>query len=84
MPTKTTLSARREITQPSGLGSKIRSLRDEVGLSQAKLAAKAHLSQGYLSQIEAGEVYNPSASILLNLAMALGIDKDVLLISAGY
>ena len=31
-----------------GLGHKIRGLREEIGMSQAQLAAQAELSQGYL------------------------------------
>ena len=35
-----------------GLGTRIRGLREEIGISQAQLASQAELSQGYLSQIE--------------------------------
>jgi len=67
-----------------GLGSSIRSLREEIGLSQAQLAGQAELSQGYLSQIENDEVQNPSASVLFRLAQALHVDPRCLLEAAGY
>ncbi len=67
-----------------GLGGSIRSLREEIGLSQAHLAGQAELSQGYLSQIENHEVQNPSASVLFRLAQALHVDPRCLLEAAGY
>jgi transcriptional regulator with XRE-family HTH domain len=67
-----------------GLGVSIRSLREEIGLSQAQLAGQAELSQGYLSQIENDEVQNPSASVLFRLAEALHVDPRCLLEAAGY
>ena len=67
-----------------GLGVSIRSLREEIGLSQAQLAGQAELSQGYLSQIENDEVQNPSASVLFRLAEALHVDPRCLLAAAGY
>jgi len=66
------------------LGVSIRSLREEIGLSQALLAGQAELSQGYLSQIENDEVQNPSASVLFRLAQALHVDPRCLLEAAGY
>ncbi len=67
-----------------GLGAKIRGLREEIGMSQAQLAAQAELSQGYLSQIENDEVQNPSASVLFRLAQSLHVDPRCLLEAAGY
>ena len=67
-----------------GLGPKVRELREEMGISQAQLSAQAELSQGYLSQIENGEVRNPSAAVLLRLAQALNVDPRCLLEAAGY
>ncbi len=66
------------------LGNKIRELRDEMGMSQAQLAAEGGLSQGYLSQLENDEVQNPSASVIFRLARALHIDPRVLMQAAGY
>jgi transcriptional regulator with XRE-family HTH domain len=66
------------------LGKKIRSLREELGLSQAQLSAHGSLSQGYLSQLENDEVSNPSAAIIFRLAQALNVDPRVLMQAAGY
>lgn len=68
----------------TGLGAKIRGLREEIGMSQAHLASQAELSQGYLSQIENDEVRNPSASVLFRLAQSLNVDPRSLLEAAGY
>ncbi len=53
-------------------------------MSQAQLATRAGLSQGYLSQIENDEVRNPSAAVLFRLAQALHVDPRCLLEAAGY
>jgi transcriptional regulator with XRE-family HTH domain len=42
------------------------------------------VSQGYLSQLENGEVKNPSAAVLLRVAQAMQIDPDELFEAAGY
>jgi len=66
------------------LGKKIRSLRDELGMSQAQLAVNGGLSQGYLSQLENDEVQNPSAAVIFRLASALHVDPRILMQAAGY
>ncbi len=66
------------------LGDKIRQLREEGGLTQGQLAASSSVSQGYLSQLENGEVKNPSAAVLLRIAQAIHVDSDELFEAAGY
>jgi transcriptional regulator with XRE-family HTH domain len=66
------------------LGDKIRQLREENGLTQGQLAAGSSVSQGYLSQLENGEVKNPSAAVLLRVAQAVHVDADELFEAAGY
>ena len=66
------------------LGDRIRELRDELGLTQGQLASGSSVSQGYLSQLENGEVKNPSAAVLLRVAQAMRIDPDELFEAAGY
>jgi transcriptional regulator with XRE-family HTH domain len=66
------------------LGDKIRQLREECGLTQGQLAASSSVSQGYLSQLENGEVKNPSAAVLLRVAQAMHVDSDELFEAAGY
>ena len=66
------------------LGDKIRELRDGFGLTQGQLAGCSSVSQGYLSQLENGEVKNPSAAVLLRVAQAMHVDPDELFEAAGY
>ncbi len=66
------------------LGNKIRELREKVGFTQGQLAGSASVSQGYLSQLENGDVKNPSASVLLRVAQAMDVDADELFEAAGY
>jgi HTH-type transcriptional regulator, competence development regulator len=66
------------------LGDRIRQIRDELGLTQGQLASGSSVSQGYLSQLENGEVKNPSAAVLLRVAQAMQIDADELFEAAGY
>jgi transcriptional regulator with XRE-family HTH domain len=66
------------------LGKKIRELREEIGLTQGQVAGEAAVSQGYLSQLENGDVRNPSAAVILRLAQAVHVDPDDLFEAAGY
>jgi len=66
------------------LGDRIRQLREQFGLTQGQLATGSSVSQGYLSQLENGEVKNPSAAVLLRVAQAMQVDADELFEAAGY
>ena len=66
------------------LGDRIRELREEVGLTQGQLAGSASVSQGYLSQLENGDVKSPSAAVLLRVAQAIHVDPNDLFEAAGY
>ena len=66
------------------LGDKIRELREGFGFTQGQLAVSASVSQGYLSQLENGDVKNPSAAVLLRVAQAMGVDPDELFEAGGY
>ncbi len=66
------------------LGERIKQLRDGLELTQGQLAGQSELSQGYLSQLENGEVKNPSAAVLLRIAQAVHVDPDDLFEAAGY
>lgn len=66
------------------LGDRIRTLRDQRELTQGQLAQGSSVSQGYLSQLENGEVKNPSAAVLLRVAQAVNVDPDELFEAAGY
>jgi transcriptional regulator with XRE-family HTH domain len=55
------------------LGVRVRQLRQEVGLTQEKLAWECDLAKPYLSQLEAGKRL-PSVPVLYRLAERLGVD----------
>jgi putative transcriptional regulator len=62
------------------LGQKIRDAREGLGLTQAELAARAHVAQAYLSYLEQDQ-REPSLSIAARLARELKIPLDELAIS---
>ena len=61
------------------LGPTIRSLRDQAGLSQAALAARADISAPFLSQIEAG-AREPSLATVRAIGDALGVPAPFLIL----
>jgi ribosome-binding protein aMBF1 (putative translation factor) len=76
---RTQLAERRRqaLARSSGksLGERIRTIRESLGMSQTSLSARAGISQGYISQIEADE-REPTLSIAARLATALGVSVD--------
>lgn len=56
------------------VGSKITEIRNLKGMSLSKLAEKAGISKGYLSNIEAGIKENPTTEMLDKIANALDVD----------
>jgi len=66
------------------LGNKIKRSREDCSLTQGQLAKFADVSQGYLSQLENGDVKNPSAAVLLRVAKAMKVEPDQLFEAAGY
>lgn len=60
------------------LGNRIKSRREELGISQAELAAVTKISQPGISQIESGKS-KPSVKIVPRLAKALHMTTDELL-----
>lgn len=62
------------------LGLAIAALRKMQGMSQEKLAEKAHMSRSHLSSIEAPNIIRPfSLEILYNIADALNVSAGDLL-----
>jgi transcriptional regulator with XRE-family HTH domain len=53
-------------------GERIRTLREERGLSREALAEKCGLSAVYLKKLEAGERLTPTLETLDSIARALG------------
>ena len=61
------------------IGQRIKERREARGLSPSALADLAKVSRGYLSQIEAGDIDNPSAAVLFRIAKNLGTSVAQLL-----
>lgn len=55
------------------LGKRVKSLRQDRGLTQERLAERTNLSVNYLSRIERG-LENPTLATMLRLAQALKIE----------
>ena len=64
---------------PKRLSVAIRRAREQKGLSQAALAKRAKVAQGYISDLEAGGKKNPGIDVLQRLAKALGVPVAKLL-----
>jgi transcriptional regulator with XRE-family HTH domain len=64
------------------LGEFIRAQRKQAELSLRELAAKANVSNPYISQIERG-LHEPSVRVLTAIAKALDMSSDALLARAG-
>ena len=54
---------------------KLKEIRESRKMTQAVLAARVGVAQGYLSSLENG-VYNPSFEVLIRLAKALECKLD--------
>jgi len=65
----------------AGIGKRIKMFRQKLGLSQEQLSEQAGLTPAHLSHIETG---NTKASLptLVNLAEALGVSMDDLLVDS--
>jgi transcriptional regulator with XRE-family HTH domain len=59
------------------VGSVVRELREEAGLSQKELGAKSRVGQPMISRIESGEK-NPSIGTLVHIVRVLGYSLEVL------
>lgn len=57
---------------------RLKALREQKGLTQEQLAAKAGISRGYLARLETAR-QDPRLSILDKLARALRVDVAALL-----
>ena len=58
---------------PRRLKTVLRVLRESKEMTQADLAKKSGVAQGYISALEAGEKKNPGIDVLKRLARALGV-----------
>ncbi len=64
-------------------GVRLKQLRKQAGMTQRELANKVGVDFTYLSKIENGAMPPPSQKVILQLAEALNVDKDELIILAG-
>ena len=64
-------------------GRALRVARAARGMSQKDLAARAHIEPSYVSLLEAGKRGNPSSRLLKQIADALGVPLDLLILLAA-
>ena len=62
----------------AAIGTRLRVARDAVGLTQADVALRAGLTQGFISSLEAGNC-GASVQTLSRLAATVGVSLAVLL-----
>lgn len=71
---------RNDLLPPSEFGTRLRTYREERGLSLSGLADRTGLSKGYLSSLENNhEPRRPSADVLYTLANELGVTMSDLM-----
>ena len=68
--------------QLKALGDFFRSQRKQAEMSLRELAAKANVSNPYISQIERG-LHEPSMRVMRSISTALNLPLDALLVRAG-
>lgn len=75
-----------ETAAPIALGSYLRKLRQDVGMTlrEVEEATNKEVSNGYLSQLEGGKISKPSPHVLHTLSTVLNADYETLMQRAGY
>ncbi len=66
------------------LGRMVRSQRERLHLTQSQLADQVGVSRSAISELEAGRIAQPRATVFARLARALGLPAAALLAAAGY
>ena len=59
-----------------GLGSRLRVVRKNLGLTLSQLSKKSKISKAYLSQLENEQFSNPSTEVIVKLCSALGVSFE--------
>jgi transcriptional regulator with XRE-family HTH domain len=72
------------MNQAKKLGAELRKARVASQLKLRQVEARTGISNGYLSQLENGQVNNPSPQFLEKLAEVYGINYETVLTNAGY
>ncbi|WP_320669555.1 helix-turn-helix domain-containing protein [Patulibacter defluvii] len=74
-----------EKEQPQAtLGAELRSIRETKGVSLRAMERASGINSGYLSQLERGEIANPTPSVLQKVAKAYDQPMGLLMRWAGY
>jgi transcriptional regulator with XRE-family HTH domain len=71
-------------TDGASLGHLVREQRAKLRLTQSELARRVGVSRSAISELEAGRIQQPRASVFARLATALGLPAAALLAAAGY
>lgn len=66
----------------NSFGETLREVRIKSGLGLRELARLIKKSPGYLSDVENGRVPPPSEAVILEIALALNVEKEALLSAA--
>jgi transcriptional regulator with XRE-family HTH domain len=69
--------------EPGRFGARVRSRREELGLSLRQTAHKVGISPTYLSDVETGQETTPAERVIRALASVLNDDFDSLMHLAG-
>ena len=70
--------------QDESFGEYIKRIRELRGYSQRKLSKLSNLSNTTICRIEKNSISSSDAATIVKLANGLNIDKEILLIAAGY
>lgn len=62
----------------------MRTQRERLHLTQNELARQVGVSRSAISELEAGRIAQPRATVFAKLARALGMPAAALLVAAGY
>jgi transcriptional regulator with XRE-family HTH domain len=62
-----------------GLGGRIKTIRQNLGLTLTQLSKKSKVSKAYLSQLENEQFSNPTTEILIKLCNGLGVSLNTIL-----
>lgn len=68
---------------PPTFGQRLKSLREQAGLSPSDLAGRAGLHQSHVYDLENGRRPNPGWDTVQKLAEALGVTPDAFLPESG-
>lgn len=82
--TKTKSELGRSTNERGELGQALWDARKRLGLTLRQVEEASGVSNAYLSQLENGEIRNPSPQILHKLSESLNLDYEALMQLAGH